>query len=218
MAMRSMNEARLGAVIGVPVGPKERAVPEPDLSAVAASLRGAFDALGLDLRDPNLEDTEQRLARAYRELFSGLYSGAEPDLRTFPNTDGYSEMVAVNDIPFYSLCAHHLLPFFGTAHVAYLPKDRIVGLSKLARVVDFYARRPQIQERLTGQIIEFLESRLQPAGAMVVVQARHFCMEMRGVAKPGATTTTSAIRGAFENDRTRQEFLGLLKMPRGGGV
>jgi GTP cyclohydrolase I len=217
MAMtRSIREARLG-VIGDPVAPTESAVPEPDLPAVAASLRAALAGLGLDLTDPNLEDTELRLARAYRELFSGLYSGAAPDLRTFPNTDGYSEMVAVNDIPFFSLCAHHLLPFFGTAHVAYLPKDRIVGLSKLARAVDFYARRPQIQERLTGQIIELLESRLRPAGAMVVIQARHFCMEMRGVAKPGATTTTSAIRGAFESERTRQEFLGLLKMRRGSG-
>jgi GTP cyclohydrolase I len=185
-----------------------------EVDKVAAGLRAAFQALGLDLGDANLAGTDRRLARAYSELFAGLYAGA-PDLRTFPNSEGYSEMVAVTDIPFYSLCAHHLLPFFGAAHVAYLPKDRIVGLSKLARVVDFFARRPQIQERMTEQIVQLLDERLRPAGAMVVVQARHFCMEMRGIAKPGAATTTSALRGAFENDRTRQEFLGLLRTPRG---
>jgi GTP cyclohydrolase I len=154
--------------------------------------------------------TEFRVARAYRELFAGLYAGAEPTLRTFPNTEGYSEIVSVVGIPFYSLCAHHLLPFFGTAHVAYLPKERILGLSKLARVVEFYARRPQLQERMTEQIIAFLDKRLRPAGAMVVLQARHLCMEMRGVRKPGLTTTTSALRGAFEEEGIRQEFLALL--------
>ena len=188
---------------------------EADTDEVAAGLRAAFRALGLDLGDANLAGTDRRLARAYKELFAGLYAGEAPALRTFPNSEGYSEMVAVTDIPFYSLCAHHLLPFFGAAHVAYLPKDRIVGLSKLARVVDFFARRPQIQERMTEQIVQLLDERLRPAGAMVVVQARHFCMEMRGIAKPGAATTTSALRGAFENDRTRQEFLGLLRTPRG---
>jgi GTP cyclohydrolase IA len=193
----------------------DRTTVEADLDAVAAGLRGAFRALGLDMGDANLAGTDRRLARAYKELFAGLYAGDAPALRTFPNSEGYSEMVAVTDIPFYSLCAHHLLPFFGTAHVAYLPKDRIVGLSKLARVVDFFARRPQIQERMTEQIVQLLDERLHPAGAMVVVQARHFCMEMRGIAKPGAATTTSALRGAFENDRTRQEFLGLLRTPRG---
>jgi len=118
--------------------------------------------------------------------------------------------VAVTDIRFHSLCAHHFLPFFGIAHVAYLPKDRVVGLSKLARVVEHYARRPQVQERLTEQVIDLLERRLRPAGAMVVVQARHLCMEMRGVGKAGATTRTSAWRGAFGDARTRQEFLDLL--------
>ncbi len=177
---------------------------------VADRFRGVMEALGLDLADPNLADTPERVARAYRDLFAGLEEGAEPALRTFPNAEGYSQIVAVTEIPFHSLCAHHFLPFFGTAHVAYLPKDRVVGLSKLARVVDFYARRPQIQERLTEQVIDLLDRRLKPAGAMVVLQARHFCMEMRGVMKAGATTTTSAIRGAFEDERTRQEFLDLL--------
>jgi GTP cyclohydrolase I len=177
---------------------------------VAARFRGVMEALGLDLDDPNLTDTPLRVARAYAELFAGLEAGAEPELRSFPNTEGYSQMVAVTDIPFYSLCAHHFLPFFGTAHVAYLPKDRVVGLSKLARVVDYYARRPQLQERLTEQVIDLVDRRLRPEGAMVVVQAQHFCMEMRGVAKPGAMTTTSAMRGAFAEGPTRQEFLDLL--------
>jgi GTP cyclohydrolase I len=182
----------------------------PRTRRVAAAFEGVLDALSLDRSDPNLADTPLRVARAYEELFSGLREGAEPEMRTFPNEEGYSQVVAVTGIPFHSLCAHHFLPFFGTAHVAYVPKDRVVGLSKLARVVEFYARRPQVQERLTEQVISFLDRRLQPAGAMVVVQARHFCMEMRGVAKAGAATTTSAIRGAFEDERTRQEFLRLL--------
>jgi GTP cyclohydrolase I len=192
----------------------ETRVKEPRLDEAAAGFRRAFESLGLDLGDPDLKGTERRVARAYRELFAGLYAAA-PDLRTFPNTEGYSEMVAVTDIPFHSLCAHHMLPFFGRAHVAYLPKERLVGLSKLARVVDFYARRPQSQEKLTQQIIGLLEKRLSPLGAMVIIQARHFCIEMRGVAKPGTMTTTSAIRGAFDDQRTRQEFLGLLRTSQG---
>jgi GTP cyclohydrolase I len=182
----------------------------PRTQVVAARFRDVMQALGLDLEDPNLAGTPMRVARAYGELFSGLDPATEPELRTFPNAEGYSQIVAVTDIRFHSLCAHHFLPFFGTAHVAYLPKDRVVGLSKLARVVEHYARRPQIQERLTEQVIELLESRLRPAGAMVGVQARHMCMEMRGVGQPGATTRTSAWRGAFADARTRQEFLDLL--------
>jgi GTP cyclohydrolase I len=178
---------------------------------VAARFKGVMEALGLDLGDPNLADTPRRVARAYEELFAGLRPDAEPELRTFPNTEGYSQMVSVTGIPFHSLCAHHFLPFFGTAHVAYLPNERVVGLSKLARVVDYYARRPQIQERLTEQVIGFLDRKLRPSGAMVVIQAQHFCMEMRGIAKAGAVTTTSALRGAFTDGTTRQEFLDLLR-------
>jgi GTP cyclohydrolase I len=177
---------------------------------VAARFKEVMEALGLDLGDPNLADTPLRVARAYGELFAGLRPGAEPELRTFPNTEGYSQMVSVTGIPFHSLCAHHFLPFFGVAHVAYLPGDRVVGLSKMARIVEYYARRPQIQERLTEQVIGLLDRKLRPAGAMVVVQARHFCMEMRGIAKTGAMTTTSALRGAFTDGVTRQEFLDLL--------
>jgi GTP cyclohydrolase I len=193
-------------------------VPEADPSSdddrtrlVASRFRGVMEALGLDLTDPNLTDTPMRVARSYGELFAGLRPDAEPELRTFPNTDGYSQIVAVTGIPFYSLCAHHFLPFSGVAHVAYLPKGRVVGLSKLARVVEYYARRPQIQERLTEQVIGLLDRKLRPAGAMAVIEAKHFCMEMRGVSKPGAMTTTSAFRGAFGDPATRQEFLDLLK-------
>jgi GTP cyclohydrolase I len=181
----------------------------------AAEAFGEFlQALGVDRADPHLAGTPLRVARMYGELFAGLREDAEPELRTFPNAEGYSEMVAVTDIPFHSTCAHHFLPFFGTAHVAYLPGARVVGLSKLARVVDFYARRPQVQERMTEQVADLLQHRLDPAGAMVVLQARHLCMEARGVGKPGAMTTTSAIRGAFQDERTRQEFLGLLARSR----
>ena len=199
-------------------GSDELPISDPRGLRVALKFREVLDALGLDRSDPHLRGSEFRVARAFDELFAGLRAGGEPDLRTFPNTEGYREMVAVTDMPFYSLCAHHFLPFFGVAHVAYLPGARIVGLSKLARVVEFYARRPQVQERLTEQIIELLEQRLAPSGAMVVLQARHLCMEMRGVGKPGLTTTTSAIRGAFEDGRPRQEFLAMLPTTRSVGV
>jgi GTP cyclohydrolase I len=178
---------------------------------VAERFRTVMEAFGLDLADPDLKDTPFRVARAYRELFSGLDPANEPELRTFPNTEGYSQMVAVTDIPFHSLCAHHFLPFFGTAHVAYVPKDRVVGLSKMARVVDYVARRPQTQEALTEQIIDLFDRRLHPAGAMVVVEARHFCMEMRGVGKAGMSTTTSALRGVFADDRRQEQFLDQLR-------
>ena len=169
----------------------------------AVKFREFMDALGLDLEDPNLVGTEWRVARAFRELFAGHYAGAEPSLRTFPNTEGYAEAVRVDDIPFHSLCAHHFLPFYGTARVSYVPKDRLLGLSKLARVVDFYARRPQLQERMTQQIADLIERRLRPAGIEVVIQARHFCMEMRGVAKAGATTTTRAVSGVLKDKTGR---------------
>jgi len=188
----------------------DREVPgDPSLDRVAAGFRAFMDALGLDRTDANLHGTEWRVARAFHHLFSGLQPGAEPVLRTFPNPEGYSEAVAVTDIPFHSICAHHFLPFFGTAHVAYVPRERLVGLSKLARVVDFYARRPQLQERMTEQVAELLQARLDPAGVLVVVQARHFCMEMRGVQKPGASTTTRAVRGTFVEERSRERLLSL---------
>lgn len=187
------------------------AVGDAKLHRVARKFRAVMEELGLDVGDPHLAGTELRVARAYRELFSGLTAGAEPVLRTFPNLEQYSETVSVTDIPFYSLCAHHFLPFFGSAHVAYVPGNRIVGLSKLARVVEFYARRPQVQERLTEQIVQFLDHQVRPAGVMVVVRARHFCIEMRGMNRAGLVTTTSAVRGVFSQEGRRREFLALVR-------
>jgi GTP cyclohydrolase I len=199
--LKTMAQPTLAALGAFGHAPEEHdGIGDADTQRVATKFREFMEALGLDLSDPNLSGTEQRVARAFRELFAGHYAGSEPDLRTFPNAEGYRETVTVTDVPFHSICAHHFLPFFGTAHLAYQPKDRLVGLSKLVRVVDYYARRPQLQERMTEQIAELIEDRLRPAGAMVVIQARHFCMEMRGVAKAGLTTTTTAVRGAFEDE------------------
>jgi len=189
----------------------EASAADAKLRRIARKFRAVMEELGLDLSDPHLEGTDLRVARAYRELFAGLSDGAEPALRSFPNTEQYAAMVTVMDIPFYSLCAHHFLPFFGSAHIAYLPGKRLLGLSKLARVVEYYARRPQVQERLTEQIADLLDRRLHPAGVMVVVQARHFCIEMRGVSRVGMITTTSAARGALKEERRRREFLTLLR-------
>lgn len=180
------------------------------MRTIAGHVRGILEALDLDLSDPNLLETDERVARMYLELFHGLKEGAEPRVTTFPNEEGYSAMVTEARIPFYSMCAHHLVPFYGDAHIAYIPGDRILGLSKIARIVEFYARRPQIQERMTEQIVGFLEERLRPQGAMVVIEARHLCMEMRGVKKHGVVTVTSALRGIFRNRAVREEFLDLL--------
>jgi GTP cyclohydrolase I len=175
-------------------------------------VRGIIDVLGLDPQaDPNLKDTDQRVAKMYLEMFSGLSEGAEPNITCFPNDEGYSAMVMEKDIPFYSLCAHHFVPFYGHAHMAYIPNERIIGLSKMPRIVEFYAKRPQLQERMTEQVAGYLEQRLRPQGTMVVLEARHLCVEMRGIKKPGATTVTSAIRGIFLNKAVREEFLDLLK-------
>jgi GTP cyclohydrolase IA len=164
--------------------------------------------MGVDLTDEALSETPHRLAAAYSELLT-----PEPfDATTFPNDPPYDELVVARSIPFHSLCEHHLLPFQGLAHVGYLPGERIIGLSKLARVVDHYARDLQVQERLTVQIADWLERELAPAGAGVVLEAEHSCMSLRGVAKPGAQTVTSALRGALRDDaRTRQEFLSLAR-------
>ena len=194
----------------LPLPGTDGSVPEAKVRRIARKFRAVMEELDLDLSDPHLQGTDLRVARAFRELFAGLDAGAEPVLRSFPNTERYAGMVTVTDIPFYSLCAHHFLPFFGSAHIAYLPGKRLLGLSKLARVVEFYARRPQVQERLTEQIVDLIERRLHPVGAMVVVQARHFCIEMRGVSRPGLITTTSAVRGVLCDQRRRQEFLTLL--------
>ena len=181
------------------------------LDRVAHHVRGILSALGLDLNDPNLAETDRRVAKMYLEMFHGLEEGAEPKVTTFPNEEGYSHMVMETQIPFYSMCAHHLVPFYGHAHIAYIPRERILGLSKFARILELYAKRPQLQERLTEQVVTFLDEKLQPQGAVVVIEARHLCVEMRGVKKPGALTITSALRGIFHQKPVREEFLDLLR-------
>jgi len=167
--------------------------------------------LGLDLNDPNLRETDVRVAKMYLEMFQGLAEGAEPKVTVFPNDEGYTGMVMEKDIPFYSMCSHHLVPFYGHAHIAYIPSNSIIGLSKFSRILEFYAKRPQLQERLTEQVVTFLEDKLEPIGAMVVIEARHLCVEMRGVKKPGCMTVTSSIRGVFLEKAVREEFLDLLR-------
>lgn len=179
---------------------------------VAAAFRGFLETLGLDLTDPNLAETDLRVARAYGEMLSGLRR-PEPALSTFPNTKRHSGMISVTDIPFYSICAHHFLPFFGTAHVGYVPRERLVGLSKLARVVDFYARRPQLQENLTEEVAALLDKRLAPAGIIVFLEGRHLCMEMRGVATRGVMTRTTAVRGTLQDESLQRRF---FERVRGG--
>jgi GTP cyclohydrolase IA len=187
-------------------------LPEAEkLERLAHHVRGILETLGLDTTDPNLAETDRRVAKLYLEMFHGLQEGARPKVTTFPNEEHYQHMVMEKQIPFYSMCAHHLVPFYGHAHIAYIPRERILGLSKFARILEFYAKRPQLQERLTEQVVTFLQDELQPQGAMVVIEARHLCVEMRGVKKPGCLTVTSALRGVFHQKPVREEFLDLLR-------
>ena len=180
-----------------------------DLDRIAKAVHEILEAIGEDPDRDGLRDTPERVARMYAEICAGLHEQADSHLEvTFEA--GHDEMVMVRDIPLYSLCEHHLIPFIGKAHVAYIPGDdgRITGLSKLARLVDAYAKRPQVQERLTVQIAEEIDATLQPKGVMVVIEAEHLCMTMRGVRKPGSTTVTSAVRGLFRtNVATREEAM-----------
>jgi GTP cyclohydrolase IA len=177
---------------------------EIDLAAAEEAARSLLEAFAYDLEDENIRETPRRVAAAFAELLTPVSFSPT----TFPNEEGYDELVIATQIPFHSLCMHHLLPFFGVAHVAYLPGERIVGLSKLARIVDFFARDLQVQERLTQQIAGWLNDELQPRGVGVVLEAEHLCMSLRGVKKPGARTVTSAITGLVREDaRTREEFL-----------
>ena len=185
---------------------------DPRIQRIAAHVRGILAELGLDhAGDPNLAETDRRVAKLYLEMFHGLEEGAEPAITTFPNEEHYSAMVIEKRIPFYSMCAHHLVPFYGHAHLAYIPSDSILGLSKFSRILEFYAKRPQLQERLTEQVANYLQSKLAPQGVMVVIEARHLCVEMRGVKKPGAVTVTSALRGIFHQKPVREEFLDLVR-------
>ncbi|CAB4917050.1 unannotated protein [freshwater metagenome] len=179
-----------------------------DEAGVEAATRALLVALGQAPDAPGTADTPRRVAKAWSEMLSPETFTAT----TFENDGGYDELVVVKDIPFWSLCEHHLLPFHGVAHVAYLPGERIVGLSKLARVVDTFARDLQVQERLTTQVADWLTDTLQPKGVGVVLEAEHLCMVVRGVKKSGSRTVTSALRGLLRDDaRTRAEFLGLVR-------
>ena len=183
-----------------------------DLPRIERAVREILIAIGEDPDRDGLADTPARVARAYAEQFSGLTQHPEDVLGTVFDAD-HDELILVRDIEVYSTCEHHLVPFFGTAHVAYIPneKGQITGLSKLARLVDVYARRPQVQERMTSQIADALMRVLEPRGALVVIEAEHLCMSMRGVRKPGAKTVTSAVRGIIRDSaRTRAEAMSLL--------
>jgi GTP cyclohydrolase I len=189
-----------------------------DLPRIERAVREILLAIGEDPDRDGLRDTPARVARACEEQFSGLGQEPESVLSTVFDA-GHDEMVLVRDIDFYATCEHHLIPFFGVAHVGYIPneKGQLTGLSKLARLVDLYARRPQVQERMTSQIADALMSVLEPSGVIVVIEAEHLCMAMRGVRKPGARTVTSAVRGSFrDNDSTRAEAMSLLVSRQGG--
>ena len=187
---------------------------DPRVDQIAGHVKEIIRILGLcPDQDPNLVNTDRRVARMYLDIFSGLDEGTRPKLTTFPNEEHYTSMVMEKEIPFYSMCAHHFVPFYGHGHIAYIPNDKIVGLSKLPRLLEFYARRPQVQERLTEQVAAVLEEELKPQGVMVVIEARHLCVEMRGVKKPGAVTVTSALRGIFLQKAVREEFLDLMRRP-----
>jgi GTP cyclohydrolase IA len=195
-----------------PAGPAGADAGHVDLPRAEAAVRELLLAIGEDPDREGLKATPARVARALSEVFAGLHVDPSEVLQTTFD-ENHDELVLVKDIPLYSTCEHHLVPWHGSAAVGYIPgvDGRITGLSKLARVVDLYARRPQVQERLTSQVADAVMRRLQPRGVIVVVQAEHLCMAMRGVRKPGTTTMTSAVRGAFQTDpRTRAEALGLI--------
>jgi GTP cyclohydrolase IA len=183
---------------------------EIDYDAVQLAARDLLYALGADVDAEGLRETPRRVADAFTELLTPQPFRAT----TFPNDDGYDELIVARSIPFHSLCMHHLLPFHGVAHIGYLPGERIIGLSKLGRVVELFARDLQIQERLTTQIAGWLQRELEPAGVGVVLEAEHMCMSLRGVQKFGSKTVTSALHGLVRDDaRTRQEFLALATRP-----
>ncbi len=183
-----------------------------DLARTEAAVRELLVAVGEDPDRDGLKRTPARVARAYAEMFAGMFTDPDAVLETTFD-ENHDELVLVKDIPLYSICEHHLVPWHGQAAVGYIPGEdgRITGLSKLARVVDLYAKRPQVQERLTSQVADAVMRRLEPQGVVVVVEAEHLCMAMRGVRKPGSTTVTSAVRGIFKSDpRTRAEALSLI--------
>ncbi|MBQ7775593.1 MAG: GTP cyclohydrolase I FolE [Lachnospiraceae bacterium] len=183
-----------------------------DQEKIKEGVRLLLEGIGEDVNREGLKDTPDRIARMYQEIFGGMYEDAGEHLSKVFSVEN-DEMVLEKDITFYSTCEHHLLPFYGKAHVAYIPDGKVVGLSKLARTVEVYARRPQIQEQMTGQIADAIMEHLAPKGAMVVVEAEHMCMTMRGIKKPGSKTVTMACRGAFvENEGLQNRFFQMLKV------
>jgi GTP cyclohydrolase I len=188
----------------------KKAVGRVDIQAIQDAVRAILTAVGEDPERPGLLGTPRRVARMYAEMFAGLHLDPARHLQViFPET--YDEMVLIRDIPFTSMCEHHLLPFSGVAHVAYIPDGKVTGLSKLARVIEEVARRPQVQERMTQQIADLIDQQLTTKGVAVVVKAEHSCMAIRGIKKPGSTTVTSTLRGLFRNNQsTRVEFMSLI--------
>ena len=199
----------------IPADPEDvllRPATGVDQERAAAAVRELLMAVGEDPERPGLKDTPARVARAYAETFAGLWQDPGEVLATTFDED-HDELVLVKDIPMYSTCEHHLVPFHGVAHIGYIPgaDGRVTGLSKLARLVEVYARRPQVQERMTSQIADALADVLKPRGAIVVIEAEHLCMAMRGIRKPGSKTVTSAVRGLFrENPASRAEAMSLI--------
>ena len=183
-----------------------------DRLKIEKAVRQILEAIGENPKRKDLLETPRRVAQMYEEIFSGIKQNPEKELEVILDQK-HHEIILLRGIPLYSVCEHHLLPFLGRANIAYIPKNgRVTGLSKLARVVDILARRPQVQERLTTQIAEIVMSKLKPLGVMVVIEAEHLCMSMRGVRKPGTMTVTSAVRGIFkDNEKTRAEALALMR-------
>ncbi|MBN1794281.1 MAG: GTP cyclohydrolase I FolE [Candidatus Omnitrophica bacterium] len=179
---------------------------------IKKAVKTILEAIGEDITRDGLADTPKRVAEMYEEIFSGIKKDPRKVLKVFFDQE-HDEIVLLKGIPLYSVCEHHLVPFIGTAHVAYIPKEnRVTGLSKLARVVDILSKRPQVQERLTTEIADILMERLRPKGVMVIIEAEHLCMSMRGIKKPGILTVTSAVRGVFRQDeKTRMETMALIK-------
>jgi GTP cyclohydrolase I len=182
-----------------------------DIKKIRQGIKLVLEGIGEDTKRPGLKSTPERVAMMFAEIFSGLETPAEDLLKPIEG-ESHDEMVLLTDLPFYSVCEHHLLPFIGKAHIAYIPEGRIVGLSELPRALEHLAKRPQVQERLTAQLADMIMSKLKPKGCMVVIDAEHLCMSMRGIKKPGTRTVTSAVRGIFRAKRsTREEMLALIK-------
>jgi GTP cyclohydrolase I len=182
-----------------------------DIEKIRKAVREILLAAGEDIEREGLKKTPERVAKMYAELLAGMHEDPKEHLRSV-FTESYDEIVLLRDIPFYSICEHHLMPFIGSAHVAYLPSGKVLGVSKLARIIDCFARRLQAQERLTGQIADFIMNSLKPQGVAVVLEASHSCMTIRGIKKAGSVMVTSALRGIFRRDpKSRSEVLGLMR-------